>query len=63
MTSTILSLAALRSFGGSPAMSRLSDGSVYGPSTTRSNSIGCLGFFLRERAAGSGVVGASSSIG
>ncbi len=60
------SLAALRFFGGSPAISSSSGGSVYGPSTTRSSDsvFGFLaGFFLRVRAAGSGTVGASSTIG
>ena len=63
------SLAALRFLGGSPATSRLSDGSVYGPSTTRSSTkVSCLAVFfgalaprlrLRETV-GSGTVGLSS---
>ena len=45
------SLADVRRFGGSPAFSRSSDGSVYGPSTTRSNDIACfLAGFLRALA-------------
>ncbi|SKV02528.1 Uncharacterised protein [Mycobacteroides abscessus subsp. abscessus] len=69
------SLAALLSFGGSPATSRSSEGSVYGPSITRSTT-GICGFglaFLVDLttgaglgaggAGGSGAATASSSIG
>ena len=70
------SLALLRRFGGSPAISRSSDGNVYGPSTTRSMSgevprgfastppggvaVECRVVRLGN---GSGSVGVSSSIG
>src|SRR5271156_6696109 len=65
--SAMWSLAALRFLGGSPATSRLSDGNVYGPSTTRSSTkLSCLATDLAPRrrpraTAGSGTVGLSSA--